>query len=172
MFRLMRPSGCDATHAIRFDFHLFSAPFSGPLDWLLPVNSRRVQPRDGGTDFTSVLQGHSTGQSKKVDKEMLDIESFPQRSTSRRSSAADATRVDVSSTSAASVYSCSTSQIHLRHAQSAFSQDRPSMSTLVATCELRPVYVNLRVVMHRKGMVEEWGLALGLLREERAQCTP
>ena len=160
----------DPRHSIRFS--PFLGPFSAPLDWLLPVYSQRVQPRDGGIDFTSVLQGHSTGQSKKVDKEMLDIESFPQRSTSRRSSAADATRVDVSSTSAASVYSCSTSQIHLRHAQSAFSQDRPSMSTLVATCELRPVYVNLRVVMHRKGMVEEWGLALGLLREERAQCTP
>ena len=103
---------------------------------------------------------------KKVDKEMLDIESFPQRSTSRRSSAADATRVDVSSTSAASVYSCSTSQIHLRHAQSAFSQDRPSMSTLVATCDQSAC----GDAQERNGGAR--GLTLGLLREERAQCTP
>ena len=154
----------DPRHSIRFS--PFLGPFSAPLDWLLPVYSQRVQPRDGGIDFTSVLQGHSTGQSKKVDKEMLDIESFPQRSTSRRSSAADATRVDVSSTSAASVYSCSTSQIHLRHAQSAFSQDRPSMSTLVATCDQSAC----GDAQERNGGAR--GLTLGLLREERAQCTP
>ena len=161
----------DPRHSIRFS--PFLGPFSAPLDWLLPVYSQRVQPRDGGIDFTSVLQGHSTGQSKKVDKEMLDIESFPQRSTSRRSSAADATRVDVSSTSAASVYSCSTSQIHLRHAQSAFSQDRPSMSTLVATCDpsaLICLWCTCGDAQERNGGAR--GLTLGLLREERAQCTP
>ena len=61
----------DPRHSIRFS--PFLGPFSAPLDWLLPVYSQRVQPRDGGIDFTSVLQGHSTGQSKKVDKEMAKL---------------------------------------------------------------------------------------------------
>jgi hypothetical protein len=52
---------CDVTHAIRFDFRTFLGPFHGPLHWVATrsCTESTLQPRDGGTDFTYVLQGHS-----------------------------------------------------------------------------------------------------------------
>ena len=52
----------DPRHSIRFSH--FSRPLSRPLyKGLLPVQRVRTATRDGGTDFTYVLQGHSTQRS-------------------------------------------------------------------------------------------------------------
>ena len=51
------------THAIDSIFALFSAPLTAPLHWVASCTESTVQPRDGGTDFTYVLQGHSTQRS-------------------------------------------------------------------------------------------------------------
>ena len=73
--------------------------------------------------------------------------SADQRGSFLRPTAAAATCVDASSMNAVSVYSCSATQIHVRLARSTASQDRASAQLM------RPA-THLRVVMHRKEMVE------------------